>query len=273
VDELNAAQAQLGRALDEARAGEDRVLAAKVREEGERFVKVLNGLLAMARLHAPDNHAFDQPVRDLEGSLARLVDFIGVVHLLTVEDQVYINEIRIRLEGTDAVRDLGGKLRPHQVGGVSFHAPLSDPQIRALVSTLGAAPEGERPRGALSDALARKKLEVVELSGLHRFRMSGESPQASVRDAKAVAVRAVALIDEIVAATPEAESFREDQADMFDALGQAWLPADCNRALATWQRALDYWSGVEKSGGLLPPQAAKRDAVAQRASVLRCATG
>ena len=91
---------------------------------------------------------------------------------------------------------------------------------------------------------------------------------AAARDALG---RAAAMIDEIVAATPEAVGFREDQADMFDALGQAWLPADCGRALSTWQRALDYWSGVEKSGGLLPPQAAKRDAVAQRAGALRCA--
>ncbi len=122
MDDLTQAQDQLGRVLDRARAGEDRVLAAVVREEGERLVKLLNGVLAMARLHAPDNHAFDQPMHDLEGVLGRLIELLGAVHLLAIEDQVYVNDIRIRLEGTDAAQDLGERLRRHGVGGISFYA-------------------------------------------------------------------------------------------------------------------------------------------------------
>jgi hypothetical protein len=58
---------------------------------------------------------------------------------------------------------------------------------------------------------------------------------------------------------------------MMDALGQAWLPADCGRAIATWNDALALWDEIEKGGGLLPPQVAARDAVAQRGAALRCA--
>src|SRR5689334_13520458 len=90
VDDLAQAQERLGRTLDRARAGEDLALAARVREDGERLVKLLNGVLGMARLHSPDNHAFDPPVRDLAASLAHLVQLLGTVHLLAVEDQVYL---------------------------------------------------------------------------------------------------------------------------------------------------------------------------------------
>ncbi len=196
MDDLAAAQERLGRALDRARAGEDRVLAAVVREEGERLVKLLNGVLAMARLHAPDNHAFDQPLRELEGALGRLVALLGAVHLLAVEDQVYVNDIRIRLEGGEAAQDLGGRLRRHNVGGVSFHAPLGDGQLRLLVGAVAAGPDPDRPRPALQAALAAQDLDSVELVGIHRFRVSGEQAPAQLRDARTVVAAAGALADE-----------------------------------------------------------------------------
>ena len=39
-DEILASQEQLGKALDRARAGDDRALATAVREDGELFVRV-----------------------------------------------------------------------------------------------------------------------------------------------------------------------------------------------------------------------------------------
>ncbi len=196
MDELRRAQERLSRVLDRARGGEDRVLAAVVREEGERLVKLLNGVLAMARLHASDNHAFDQPIGDLVGALGRLVELLGAVHLLAVEDQVYVNDIRIRLEGTEAAQDLGGRLRRHGVGGISFHAPLSEGQLRLLVAAVAANPDPDRPRAALQAALAAQGMDSVDLVGIHRFRVSGES-QPAQRDARAVAVSARTLADEV----------------------------------------------------------------------------
>jgi hypothetical protein len=196
VDDIALAQARLGRTLDRARAGEDPALAARVREDGERLVKLLNGVLGMARLHSLGNHAFDPPVRDLAASLARLVELLGTVHLLAVEDQVYVNDIRIRLEGTAAVQDLGGKLRRHRIGGLSFHSPLSETQIRGLVACLAAEPAPARPRAAVQASLSAKGMEAVELAGIHRFRVSGEKETAPVRSATVVACHTAALIDE-----------------------------------------------------------------------------
>ena len=51
MDEVSRAQTGIGRALRRARAAEDRALAGRVREEGERLAKLLSGVLAMARLH------------------------------------------------------------------------------------------------------------------------------------------------------------------------------------------------------------------------------
>ena len=55
---LEASQEQLGRSLDRARMGEDKDLAARVRDLGERLVRLLYGLLKMTEIHALDNNAF-----------------------------------------------------------------------------------------------------------------------------------------------------------------------------------------------------------------------
>ena len=87
-DTLEAAQARLGKALDRARAGEDRELAVQVREGGERVVRIIAGLLRLTRVHSLDNHAFDQPVTDLHEMMVRLMELLGAIHLVAVEDQI-----------------------------------------------------------------------------------------------------------------------------------------------------------------------------------------
>ncbi len=88
-DDLSRAQSSLGRALGRARAGEDRELSQKVREGGEALANIVCGLLKMSRVHAADNRAFEAPAAELSRVLGVLVDLLGTVHLVTVEEQVY----------------------------------------------------------------------------------------------------------------------------------------------------------------------------------------
>ena len=96
MDELAQAQATLGRSIDRARAGEDPQLAGIVREKGEQMVGLLFGLLRMSRSYAPENPALNQPIGELTSTIARLVGLLGALQLVAVEEQVYLNEIRVR---------------------------------------------------------------------------------------------------------------------------------------------------------------------------------
>jgi hypothetical protein len=194
TDDLSRAQSDLGRALGRARAGEDRDLGQKVRESGEQLTHLLGGLLKLTRVHSPDNHAFDQPVAECARALARLVERLGTVHLATVEDQVYVNDIRIRADQRSGMRDLGGDLRPHGAGGLSFHAPLDGPAIRALVGALAAQPGEPNPRAALAGELRGRGLGSVEVPGLFRFRTEDERDKR--RDPEQVVARLYALVAE-----------------------------------------------------------------------------
>lgn len=172
MDELHQAQAELAKALGRARAGEDRDLAQRVREAGEQVVHLLSGLLKLTRVHSPENRAFDAPVAEFGKGLAALVELLGTVHLVTVEDQIYVNDVRIRNEGKAGARDLGTELRRHDTGGLSFHAPLPDTGIRALVGALaGAAPEGDGKRERLLGQLQAAAVTTVEPAGVFRLRL------------------------------------------------------------------------------------------------------
>ncbi|HEY3448860.1 MAG TPA: HD domain-containing protein [Myxococcales bacterium] len=198
VAELASAQARVGRAIARARVGEDRELAAEVRERGEHLVNLMSGLLRMSRIHAPDNHAFDQPVHDLAELLARLSELLGTIQLVTVGDQAYLNDVRIRLldRGTNT-HDMGSELKRHNVGGVTFFAPLPEEQLRFLLSSFAGPAPSREPRTALLRALRGKGIVSLELQGTYRFRMAGEIEVVQTTEASADLVdRAEAAVDE-----------------------------------------------------------------------------
>jgi HD-GYP domain-containing protein (c-di-GMP phosphodiesterase class II) len=185
MDELLQAQEELARALGRARAGDDRELAQKVRESGEQVAHMLAGLLKLTRVHTPDNRAFDMPVAEFAKGISALIELLGTVHLVTVEDQVYVNDVRIRTDSKTGASDLGSELHRHDTGGLSFHLPLTDAQVRSLVRALSAPAQGELKRVALLERLRAEGLASVEPAGLFRFRLDeGEekpSPEGVIR--------------------------------------------------------------------------------------------
>lgn len=174
------AQEQLAVTLARARSEEDRELLNTVRDQGGQVAHLLNGLLRLAHLHAPNNTAFDAPVRDFGSGLRRLIDLIGPVYALCAEDQVYVNEVRIRTEAqVDDNAALGTELGRHSIGGVTFNEALTGEQIRTLVWILADAPAPQRPRGAVQDRLAKAGLQSVQLHPPFRFKVTGETEAVS----------------------------------------------------------------------------------------------
>lgn len=145
------------------RAGQDSGPGGPVREAGERLSRLLVGAIDMGlgrRLELEDA-AFDQVVSDLTAALAQVLDLVGVVRLLTVEQQIHINDIRIRLPGGNAAAQLGAHLARHEAGGLLFRSSLSAGQVRDLIVALAADPAAAARRAALARSLAAKGLGSV----------------------------------------------------------------------------------------------------------------
>ena len=198
MDELAQAQASLGRSIDRARAGEDPQLAGIVREKGEQMVGLLYGLLRMSRSYAAENPALNQPVAELTAAISRLVGMLGALQLVAVEEQVYLNEIRVRTpqQGKDA-RTLGAELAPHGSGGLTFTSAPNEQQIRALLQCLNAKPAPERQRAALRQALIARGVDNIEPAVMHRLKTAGEAEKAAEKvEAKTLVTRGVELVEE-----------------------------------------------------------------------------
>ncbi len=198
VSAIDQAQDRMARALDRAKAGEDRELAQRVRDRGERFARMLAGTIRLTRIHDMKNAAFDQPLAELESSLAALVEMLGMVQVVMVEDQVYVNDIRIRF---DMESDVGGALcrafGKHRVGGLYLHDGLSIPQLRALVTAVVGEPAEEKPRTAMQTLLESGGIQSIQLQPLFRFRTSGEEVKRVSRDVKQVYAVAAASVGRV----------------------------------------------------------------------------
>lgn len=195
LDEVGQAQRDVGAAIDRARAGDDRELAGKVRELGEQFVRMLTGAMRMTRFHDVNNMAFETPLRDLERSLAALRDLLGLVQVIMVEDQVYVNDQRLRLDDrVDPDDGFAAMWLRHEVGGLNLHATLTMEQWkRVVVRAMGEA-AAEHPRPNLQVKLEGEGLNALELLPVFRFRMKDEHRRLD-QDAGAIMHRAAGVID------------------------------------------------------------------------------
>jgi hypothetical protein len=169
-------QRTLERALARAREADDRELAGRVRDEGQRLVFLSNGLVRASRLYTAENAALDGPAAEIASTLMALLDLLGAVHVVCVEDQVYINDVRLRPRPAeqDVIAHFIEELDHHDVGGVSFHMPLDPVMIKSLARAFADAPgDPAAPRAALYRRLA-PTVPLVELTGRYRFRVKGE---------------------------------------------------------------------------------------------------
>jgi hypothetical protein len=175
-------QQGLEKALARAGQADDRELAGRVREDGQRLVVLLNGLIRTSRLYGPDNAAFEGPSTEVARVLQGLIDLLGVVHVICVEDQIYVNEVRLRVRAAEqeVAALLIEELSRHDVGGVSFHSALGAQQVRALTRALSAPAEGTgaSTRAALAARIHDLRGDV-ELTGRYRFRVKGDRPKAA----------------------------------------------------------------------------------------------
>jgi hypothetical protein len=198
VDDIDLALARLAHTVATIRAGETEGLGDRVAERGEAFVRGLHGLLRLTRTHSINNAAFTRPLMELRKLLADLVDALGAVQLVAVEDLVYVNDVRVRLgERSDVGRDLGRDLLRHGVGGLTVHEVLNAVQLRLLVECLAAAPAPDDPFKALGVKLAARGLGSVELWAPFRFKLSDEVGVAFRRKGAGTR-RAATLLDRAV---------------------------------------------------------------------------
>ena len=192
--DLESSQEALGKALERAKMGEDQDLAGRVRKAGERTVRLLFGLIKLTDIHDLSNDAFVKPSEEFSTVLTELMELLGAIHIVTVEDQVFVNDIRIRFGRGDSVL-LSAALLPHQVGGLSFHRVPTPVQARKMSGLFAGEPAEVAPRAEMIDLFTKEGLDFIDLMGVYRFRVSGELVSIE-KDSDQISHRAASLVDE-----------------------------------------------------------------------------
>jgi hypothetical protein len=192
-------QDRLEEALRGAGRADERELAARVRDEGRRLVFLLSGLVRSACLYTLDNDALAGPSAELEEVLGGLVEQFGMVCLVLVEDQAYLNDIRLRVRATEqpVVDQLSTSLARHETSGLTVRHRLSAGALRRLARAISGPAEGERPAAALRAKLAG--LGDVDVSGRWRLRLVGEEETRGPRTHAEVLARAEAAVRDALA--------------------------------------------------------------------------
>jgi len=192
-------QRGLEKALRRASLADDRELMGRVRDEGHRLVFLLNGLVRTSRLYTGENAALDAPCQEFGGVLRGLIELLGAVHLVSVEDHLFVNDVRLRVRPQEqaVVEAFAAELLRHEIGGLSFHAPLEMFETQNLARAL-AAPAEAGLRAAVAARVA--SLRNVEILGRYRFRVTGEraarrrGPGEAARQAAGAVREAVAAL-------------------------------------------------------------------------------
>ena len=195
-DDIKIAQKGLRTILADAQAGEDKELALHVRELGEQFARLLCGLFRLHGTYTMDNKVFEKPITDFCRVQEKLSGLLGTIHLVCVEEQVYVNDIRIRFPPAAEHIDLLGKsLHLHKVGGLSFHGMLSPDHVRKLVQLVMSPPAPAAPRKNLESRFLGEGIQSLELQPIFRFLIRGEAihtPSRSFEEIYAASSKVVA---------------------------------------------------------------------------------
>ena len=145
---------------------EDSELGA-LRELGKSLVNYFFMALRTLAIHSEDNAAVDLPLQKLCEILKDLSDAVHRTHFITVEGQIYLNDLRIKME-TSAYSNvvyLVSTLDKHEIGGITFsRAPDAPALKRLLLLLLNTVP----PRGEDADPLAniRRLLQDADIPGV-----------------------------------------------------------------------------------------------------------
>ena len=111
---------------------------AELRELGRGLTNGLFQSLRILAIHSSENEAVQEPLRRLVKVLDVLLTHWSSVHFITVEGQIYLNDLRIKMESSaySNVLYLVGQLERHGIGGITFSRPLTQVEFKNFVTML-----------------------------------------------------------------------------------------------------------------------------------------
>ena len=142
----------------------------QLRDLGRDLVNYTFMSLRTLAMHSTGNEAVRRPLSRLEETLEALSHLVNTIHFIAVEGQVYLNDLRIRMESAafENVKYLVDVFDRHGIGGISFDRTPTQAELQELLLILlryRASDELATEQGGKLAGI-RQALEESEVSGV-----------------------------------------------------------------------------------------------------------
>ena len=142
-----------------------------VQSLGRRMVTQLYMVLRTSRIHDSSNEALVVATEKLRTTINTLWKSLGTIRIQFVEDTLYFNDIRLRVDTTiiRQVEELRKLLSERELGGLSFVRPVESQGLKDFLILLARPVKTDADLHALRDALSEMKHLAMELLGPRGF--------------------------------------------------------------------------------------------------------
>jgi len=155
---------------------------AHVQALGKSLISQLFMVLRTVRIHDRGNQSVLVATEHLKDTLNTILGVLGQVKLEFVEDQVYLSDQRIRVDGVGQqnVRELAGEFNQRGLGGFTFTRSVNTQSLTELLLAFNeAGDKGEEAAAFMRDRLSELRDLAVELLGRRSF--ADEAPQEELK--------------------------------------------------------------------------------------------
>ena len=168
-----------------------------MRDLGKSLVNYMFMALRTLAIHSSDNAAVEEPLRRLASVLDELSRVVHRTHFITVEGQVYLNDLRIKTDASahNNVAYLIGQLDRHGIGGITFHKGPPPEQLKELLLLLlnNRPPTEGDALDAIRVVLADAEVHDVEFDRPYYFKSGGSGGVAAMAEGVAAEQEVAAL--------------------------------------------------------------------------------
>lgn len=158
-------------------------LTNQIRLDGSKFVTLFHVLVKTAGLYEANNQIFARPLKELLEVQGRLFQTLSEVTIVGIEDQFYINDIRVSMQGANMkqiCRELCHEFERMDLGGMTLREPMEETQWQEMMHYfVGKATPGQQvTREHLQESFRERQLNrYILLLKEVSFRISGDSSE------------------------------------------------------------------------------------------------
>lgn len=146
-------------------------LTPKIQTNGRKLVMQLYMVLRTSRIHDPSNNALLVATENLKDTINALWAALGSVRLQFIEDLVYLNDVRLRMDAAmmQHVDELKKTFTARGLGGLAFSRPVDTLALRDFLVLLAKPITSEDDQVAFRESLEAMKNIALELLGQRSF--------------------------------------------------------------------------------------------------------